>query len=55
MQDGNFADINPATGKPVTIQELMSFATEYLKVDYIFWGMEEPYYTSVVLPLLGGR
>jgi len=52
VQDGNFAEKNPATGKPVTISELMDFATEYLKVDYIFWGTEEPYYSAQVIPFL---
>jgi hypothetical protein len=52
VQDGNFEDVNPATGKPVTISELVGFATEYLRVDYIFWGTEEPYYSSDVIPFL---
>jgi hypothetical protein len=52
VQDGNFADRNPKTGKAITISELMKFATEYLKVDYIFWGIEEPYYSEQVIPLL---
>ena len=52
VQDGNLAQINPETGKPVTAEELLKFATGYLNVDYIFWGMEEPYYSRDVLPLL---
>ena len=52
VQDGNLAEINPETGKPVTVEELLDFATNYLKVEYIFWGMEEPYYSRDVLPLL---
>lgn len=52
VQDGNLAEINPDTGKPVTVDELLTFATSYLKVDYIFWGMEEPYYSRDVLPLI---
>jgi hypothetical protein len=50
VQDGNFADVNPETGKRVQIGELIRFATEYLKVDYIFWGTEEPYYSTEVIP-----
>ena len=42
VQDGNLAEINPKTGKPVTVNELLDFAMNYLRVDYIFWGMEEP-------------
>jgi hypothetical protein len=52
VQDGNFAEINPNTKKPVSINELMDFATNYLQVDYIFWGTEEPYYSNAVIPYL---
>lgn len=52
VQDGNLAEINPKTGKPVTVNELLDFAMNYLRVDYIFWGMEEPYYSRDVLPTL---
>jgi hypothetical protein len=52
VQDGNLAEINPETGKRVTVDELLNFATSYLRVDYIFWGMEEPYYSRDVLPAL---
>lgn len=52
VQDGNFEDVNPATGRRVEITELMKFATEYLKVDYVFWGTEEPYYSAAVIPFL---
>jgi hypothetical protein len=40
VQDGNLAEINPETGKRVTVDELLNFATSYLRVDYVFWGME---------------
>ena len=52
VQDGNLAEINPATGKPVQVEELVKFATEYLKLDYIFWGTEEPYFSEAVVPFL---
>ena len=52
VQDGNLAEKNPRTGKLVTAAELFQFANEYLKVDYIFWGIEEPYLSTEVLPLL---
>ena len=52
VQDGNFAEINPNTGKPVTFDDLLDYATKYLRVDYIFWGTEEPYYSRDVLPAL---
>ena len=50
VQDGNYAEPNPKTGKPLTIPELLKFATEFLKVDYVFWCTEEPYYSGQVIP-----
>jgi hypothetical protein len=52
VQDDNLAEINPAAGTRVSAQELYEFARERLRVDYIFWGTQEPYYTKEVLPLL---
>ena len=52
VQDGNLEEMNPETGKRVTAAELLAFATGYLKVDYIFWGTQEPYFSGDVLPLL---
>jgi hypothetical protein len=54
VQDGNYEDLNPETGKRATIAELIKFATEYLKVDYIFWCTQEPYYSAEVIPYLKG-
>jgi hypothetical protein len=50
VQDGNYAEPDPRTGKPLNVPELLSFATEYLKVDYVFWCTEEPYYSAQVIP-----
>lgn len=52
VQDGNYGEINPKTGKRVTVKEICDFANEYLGLNYIFWCTEEPYYTSEVLPFL---
>ncbi len=52
VQDGNYQYQNPKTGRPVTISELVGFATEYLKADYIFWCTEEPAYSQALLPFL---
>jgi hypothetical protein len=52
VQDGNLEEVNPATGKRVDVSELVKFATDYLKVDYIFWGTQEPYYSADVIPFL---
>src|SRR5687768_5810411 len=52
VQDGNYADVSRETGKRASIAELLKFATEYLKVDYIFWCTEEPYYSDDLVPFL---
>jgi len=52
VQEGNYGDINPKTGKCATISELLEFATDSLKVDYIFWCTQEPFYSKEVIPFL---
>jgi len=52
VQDGNYEHKNPKTAQPVTISELVGFATEYLKVNYIFWCTQEPYYSRELIPFL---
>jgi len=52
VQEGNYSIINPKTKKQVTILEILDFAQNYLKLDYVFWCTEEPYYSDQVLPLL---
>jgi hypothetical protein len=52
VQDGNYGSVPPKTGRPLTIPELLQFATDYLHVDYIFWCTEEPYYSQKLLPFL---
>jgi hypothetical protein len=55
VQDGNYEHINPKTAKPVTIDELFTFASDYLEVQYIFWGAQEPYYSQQLIPFLRAR
>lgn len=50
VQDGNYEETNPRTGEPVTVPELLRFATEYLRVDYVFWCTEKPHYSGQVIP-----
>jgi hypothetical protein len=50
VQDGNYEEMNPMTGKQVTIKEIYDFANVYLGLDYIFWCTQEPYYNNGVLP-----
>jgi hypothetical protein len=52
VQDGNYAHVNPKTGKRITIAEQIEFATEYLKTDYIFWCTEEPYFSDELVPFI---
>ncbi len=55
VQDGNYADANPKTGKRADIAELINFATDFLKVDYIFWCTEEPYYSNELVPFMRAK
>jgi hypothetical protein len=50
VQDGNYSLKNPRTGKPVTLNELVDFAQNYLGVTYVFWCTEEPYFSRDVVP-----
>jgi hypothetical protein len=43
VQEPTLDYINPATGKPFTKDEFVSFATDYLGVDIIFWSKEAPW------------
>lgn len=52
VQEGNYDELNVKTNKKVTVREILDFAQNYLKLHYIFWCTEEPYYTREVLPLL---
>lgn len=52
VQDGNYEHANPKTGQRVTIPDLIGFATQYLKVDYIFWCAQEPFYSENLIPFL---
>jgi hypothetical protein len=54
VQEGNYGSKNPKTGKPPTISDLVGFATGYLRVDYIFWCTEEPFYSQKLIPFLKG-
>jgi hypothetical protein len=55
VQDGNYGDVNSQTGKRADIAELLKVATEYLKVDYIFWCTEEPYYSNELIPFMKSK
>jgi catechol 2,3-dioxygenase-like lactoylglutathione lyase family enzyme len=52
VQWGNLADRNRETGERVSVGELYSFARDELRLDYIFWGTQEPFYSRDILPYL---
>ena len=52
VQEGNYQIINPRTARRVTLPELVDFAAGYLKVDYVFWCTQEPFYERDVIPYL---
>ena len=54
VQDGNYGDLDPKTQKRATVNELLKFATDELKLDYVFWCTQEPYFSSEVVPLMKG-
>lgn len=55
VQDGNLAEINKTTQQRVTVEEIYRYAVDSLRLNYIFWGTEEPYYSADVLPFLSKR
>jgi hypothetical protein len=54
VQSGNLEEKNPETGEQVTAAQLHRFAKDSLRLDYVFWGTQEPYYSGQVLPYLRG-
>jgi hypothetical protein len=52
VQDGTGQYINPQTKAKVTAREIYQFARDNLRLTYIFWGTEDPFYHAQTLPLL---
>ena len=52
VQWGNYEHINPRTAKQVTVPEIYEFGTDYLKLSYMFWCTQEPYYSKSLIPFL---
>lgn len=52
VQDGTGQYINPKTNKTVTAEEIYRFAQDELRLTYIFWGTEEPFFSRETLPFL---
>ena len=52
VQWGNYEHINPQTGRRVTVPEIYDFGKNYLKLRYIFWCTQEPFYSRDLVPFL---
>ena len=52
VQFGNYGDVHRRTGQVITVPELHEYARDDLRVDYLFWSTEEPYYSREVLSYL---
>jgi len=55
VQDGNYTgttgeDTKPTSPWPNIVPDLYAFANDYLKVTYIFWSAQEPYFSHDVVP-----
>ncbi|PYK58097.1 MAG: hypothetical protein DME21_16280 [Verrucomicrobia bacterium] len=55
VQWGNYELKNPKTGKRVTISELLRFGSDYLRVDYLFWCTQEPYFSEELIPFFQSK
>jgi hypothetical protein len=52
IQYGNYEELNPKTGKTVTIDEIYRFGRDLIKVSYLFWSIQEPYFSRDLIPYL---
>lgn len=50
VQEPDYTYIDPATKKHFTIRQIVSFATTYLGATILFWNIQEPQYSHLVLP-----
>jgi hypothetical protein len=46
VQDGDYVNLDPKTGKAMTVAEMVAFAKNYLRLDYVFWCTEKPFYSE---------
>lgn len=52
VQDGTYEYINPHTNEKITAKEIYQFGEDYLHLTYIFWGTEQPFFQTDILPYL---
>jgi hypothetical protein len=49
VQSGNLRQTNSKTGAPYTVPDLLDFAGDYLGLNLVFWGIEDPSFQTTVL------
>jgi hypothetical protein len=54
VQSGNLRQTHPKTGVPYTVPDLLDFARDYLGLNLVFWGIEDPSFQTTVLAQLPG-
>ncbi|MBV9217399.1 MAG: hypothetical protein JO053_14615 [Acidobacteria bacterium] len=52
VQDGDYLNSDPGTGKAATVSDLIKFAKKDLRADYLFWCTEEPYFSRDLVSYL---
>ena len=56
VQDGNYfgetgkAELKPGEAWPDIVPELANYAKETLGASYLFWSIQEPYFSQNVIP-----
>jgi hypothetical protein len=52
VQDGTYQYINPRTKATITAADIYTFGKDYLGLKYFFWGSEEPFLHTEIIPFL---
>jgi len=52
IQEPDYTYLNPKTKKHFTVKELYEFANNYLGANIIFWNIQEPEFSKLLLPFL---
>jgi hypothetical protein len=55
VQWGNYEHTVPKSGRRIPVDELHAFGRDDLKLDYLFWCTQEPYYSQELIPYLRGE
>lgn len=52
VQEPDYTYKNPSTGEPYTFFDFYDFARSYLGANILFWNVQEPFFSSQVVPEL---